>query len=134
MKSILKLPRLDPSRTSRQHATYRGGRRPIPSTRITTTRAPFATSAARYTVVVVDQTKKSNDPSAEQKDEHREQATKTASSGVQDRGHPAKQPDPQPSPSKSTGVRSEGPGSKAGEGPDPDVSKEKAAGAGQHTG
>ncbi|KAI1658244.1 hypothetical protein F4813DRAFT_357846 [Daldinia decipiens] len=93
--------------------------------------APFTTCPVRFKVVV-DQTKKSNDPEEELKEEHHKQATK-ATSG-KDRDHPAKQPDPQPSPSKSTGIRTEGPGSKAGEGPDPDVHKEKAAGAGQHTG
>ncbi|KAI1800029.1 hypothetical protein F4811DRAFT_541008 [Daldinia bambusicola] len=131
MKSILKLPRLDPYRTSRQHSTYLGSRL-IPSTRTAAAGGTPFTTSARRSRVVVDQTKKSNDPSAEQKDEHREEATKTGSG--EDRDHPAKQPDPQPSPSKSTGVRSEGPGSKAGEGPDPDVRKEKGAGAGQHTG
>ncbi|KAI1475960.1 hypothetical protein F4774DRAFT_394675 [Daldinia eschscholtzii] len=126
MKSILKLQRLDLYRVN-QHSTYLRGRI-VPSR---TAVAPFTTCPIRLKVIA-DQTKKSNDPEGEQKDEHHEQATKTASG--KDRDHPAKQPDPQPSPSKSTGVRSEGPGSKSGEGPEPEVHKEKAAGAGQHTG
>ncbi|KAI1143618.1 hypothetical protein F5Y05DRAFT_361971 [Hypoxylon sp. FL0543] len=93
--------------------------------------APFTTSAAR-TAIRADQTRKSNDPSEEQKEGHHKQAKKTTSG--EDRDHPAKQPDPQPSPSKPTGVRSEGPESKSGEGSEPAVHKEKGAGAGQHTG
>ncbi|KAI1378182.1 hypothetical protein F4677DRAFT_385386 [Hypoxylon crocopeplum] len=94
-------------------------------------RAPFTSSAA-YLAVKIDQTKKSNDPSEDQKEEHHKQATRTTSG--EGRDHPAKQPDPQQSPSKSTGVRSEGPESKSGEGLDTGVHKERGAGPGQHSG
>ncbi|KAI4869422.1 hypothetical protein F4820DRAFT_406492 [Hypoxylon rubiginosum] len=90
-------------------------------------RALFTSVAARA-AVKVDQTKKSNDPSQDLKEEHHKQATQTTSSD-----HPAKQPDLQQSPSKSTGIRSEGPGStKAGEGTDKGVHKDKEIEGGQH--
>ncbi|KAI1761468.1 hypothetical protein GGR53DRAFT_505612 [Hypoxylon sp. FL1150] len=85
--------------------------------------APFTSVAARG-AVLFDQTKKSNDPSEDQKEGHHKEATSTPSDG--DRGHPAKQPDPQQSPSKSTGIRDDGPGgSESGKGRDEGVHKEK---------
>ncbi|XXH04617.1 hypothetical protein Hte_011034 [Hypoxylon texense] len=90
-------------------------------------RALFTSIAARG-AVKVDQTKKGNDPSQDQKGDHHKQATETTSSD-----HPAKHPDPQQSPSKSTGIRSEGPGStKSGEGVDEGVHKDKEIEGGQH--
>ncbi|KAI1777952.1 hypothetical protein F4818DRAFT_408526 [Hypoxylon cercidicola] len=97
-------------------------------------RAPF-TSTTASAAVRVDQTKKSNDPSQDLREEHLKQATKTTAGEGEGEGHdhPAKQPDPQPSPSKSTGIRSEGPGStKSGEGTDRGVHKEKDIEGGQH--
>ncbi|KAI1393390.1 uncharacterized protein F4822DRAFT_384495 [Hypoxylon trugodes] len=120
------LPRISRSRFRR------AGRFNTPSQLPSAYTRSFASSTS-HLAIKADQTKKGNDPSSEQKEEHHEQATQTASS--ESREHPAKQPDPQPSPSKSTGVRSEGPGeSKAGEGVDRGVHKERGAGAGQHRG
>ncbi|CAJ2510092.1 Uu.00g059920.m01.CDS01 [Anthostomella pinea] len=91
---------------------------------------PLSTTTP-LSAVKADQTKKSNDPSASQKEEHGSQAEQVSGEG---RDHPAKQPDPQQSPSKSTGVREEGPNGKAGSAPDQGVHTEKDAGAGDRSG
>ncbi|KAI2631047.1 hypothetical protein GGR54DRAFT_635650 [Hypoxylon sp. NC1633] len=115
-----RLPRPNRLGISRPQAHHN---QPMPS------RAPFASSAARP-AVLMDQTRKSNDPAQDQKEGHQAQATETG----EGEEHPAKQPDPQPSPSKSTGIRSEGPGgSRAGEGKVADGGVLKA-GAGQDSG
>lgn len=76
--------------------------------------------------VKMDQTKKSNDPSEENKDDHQAQAEMVDSDKGRD--HPAKQADPQKAPSKSTGIQTEGPDSKAGEGEDKKVMEDSGAG------
>ncbi|KAL8817220.1 MAG: hypothetical protein Q9191_008188 [Dirinaria sp. TL-2023a] len=58
-----------------------------------------------------DQTKKGNDPKAEEDKSAKPQSSDKPES------HPMKQPDPQKPPSSSTGIETEGPGgSKAGKG------------------
>jgi len=66
--------------------------------------------------IVVDQTKKGNDPNQEKTDEHKK-AGKIAGSG-ETADHPAKQADPQKAPTRSTGFKTEGPNGNAGDGED----------------
>jgi hypothetical protein len=87
---------------------------------------PRYSSSSVLGSVKVDQTKKSNDPSESQKQDHMERAQGTGRS--EGRDHPAKQPDPQQSPSKATGIETEGPGSKSGTKEEGGVTTDRGAG------
>lgn len=77
-----------------------------------------------------DQTKKDNDPNAENTDEQ----TKNAQPAPKDASekHPAKHPEPEEPTSRKTGIKSEGQVHQAGEGKNENVHKENREQPGPH--